>query len=459
MVMNMQSDTIAAIATGAGALGAGLGVVRISGDDALRAADGVFTSASGKGLAQARGYTARYGRVHDGEGDIDEAVALVFRAPKSYTGEDVVELSCHGGAYLLQRVLRAVLAQGAAPAGAGEFTKRAFLNGKMDLTQAQAVCGLIAASGEQAARAALSARDGALHREITELIARLVTLSSDLAAWIDFPEEDVPAVSGGGIAQTLDEVSARLDALLAAFGTGRIVREGIKTAIVGKPNVGKSTLMNLLAGKARSIVTDIPGTTRDVVEDTITLGGITLQLWDTAGLRETDDPVERIGVALAKKRLAGADLILAVFDSSQTLSAEDRMLIEGVGDTPGIAVINKTDLAPQLDREYIRRRFIRTVEISAATGSGADQLRDAIAALFEVNAFDPMRAVLADERQRDCAQRARTLLTEARDALVLSFDAVCSSIDCALDVLMELTGERASDTVINSVFERFCVGK
>lgn len=453
----MQGDTIAAIATGGG--GAGLGVVRISGPDAIHAADAVFRAANGKSIVDAKGYTARYGRVYDAQGDIDEAVALIFRAPKSYTGEDVVELSCHGGPYILQRVLRAVYAQGVSPAGAGEFTKRAFLNGKMDLTQAQAVCDLIAASGEQAARAALSARDGALHKEITALIDILVTLSSDLAAWIDFPDEDVPAVQDKSIKDRLDLVCARLDALLESFVTGRYIREGIRTAIVGKPNVGKSTLMNLLAGRKRSIVTDIPGTTRDVVEDTVTIGGITLHLWDTAGMRETDDPVESMGVTLAKERLNAADLVLAVFDSSQDLAQEDIALIDALDNTPRIAVINKTDLEQKLDREYIRKHFIRTVEISAATGQGEEALRDTITELFSVHTFDPMRAVLAGERQRDCAQRARTLLEEARAGLGLSLDAVCVSIDCALDALMELTGQKASEAVIDSVFERFCVGK
>ncbi len=453
----MQGDTIAAIATGGG--GAGLGVVRISGPDAIHAADAVFRAANGKSIVDAKGYTARYGRVYDAQGDIDEAVALIFRAPKSYTGEDVVELSCHGGPYILQRVLRAVYAQGVSPAGAGEFTKRAFLNGKMDLTQAQAVCDLIAASGEQAARAALSARDGALHKEITALIDILVTLSSDLAAWIDFPDEDVPAVQDKSIKDRLDLVCARLDALLESFVTGRYIREGIRTAIVGKPNVGKSTLMNLLAGRKRSIVTDIPGTTRDVVEDTVTIGGITLHLWDTAGMRETDDPVESMGVTLAKERLNAADLVLAVFDSSQDLAQEDIALIDALDNTPRIAVINKTDLEQKLDREYIRKHFIRTVEISAATGQGEEALRDTITELFSVHTFDPMRAVLAGERQRDCAQRARTLLEEARAGLGLSLDAVYVSIDCALDALMELTGQKASEAVIDSVFERFCVGK
>lgn len=453
----MHSDTIAAIATGKA--GAGLGVVRISGPRAIPVADAVFRTANGKSLTGAKGYTACYGRVFDAQGDIDEAVALLFRAPKSYTGEDVVELSCHGGDYLLQRVLRAVYTQGVSPAGAGEFTKRAFLNGKMDLTQAQAVCDLIAASGEQAARAALSARDGALHKEITDIISELITVSGDLTAWIDFPEEDVPAVESGAVQYTLDMVCARLDRLLDSFVTGRYVREGIRTAIVGKPNVGKSTLMNLLSGKTRSIVTDIPGTTRDVVEDTVTVSGITLHLWDTAGLRDTDDPVERMGVTLAKDRLRQADLVLAVFDSSQELSVDDRALAEQTAHMPRIAVINKTDLAPRLDKEYIKESFTHIVEISAASGQGEEALHDAISELFAVHTFDPMRAVLAGERQRDCVQRARTLVGEAVNALSLSLDAVCVSIDCALDALMELTGQKASETVIDSVFERFCVGK
>ncbi len=453
----MLEKTIAAIATAENA--AGLGVIRISGPEALAVAARVFVPAGTKRLAEMQGYTAAYGRVRDGAEELDEAVALVFRAPRSYTGEDVVELSCHGGTFLLRRVLKAVLQNGAAPAGAGEFTKRAFLNGKLSLTEAEAVADLIAAGGEQSARSALAARDGALYHALTAIIEQLVLVSSSLAAWIDFPEEDVPSVEGEDLKNSLDALCARLDALLATFETGRIVREGITAAIVGKPNVGKSTLMNLLAGKTRSIVTDIPGTTRDVVEDTVTVGGVTLRLADTAGLRNTDDPVERIGVDYAKKRLAQADLVLAVFDSSRPLSEEDAGMMEDIGLTPCIAVINKTDLAPRLDRAAVAARFARVVEISAATGEGAKGLADAIGELFRISSFDPMRAVLANERQLDCALRARELLEEARAALSLTPDAVCVNIDCALDALLELTGERANTAVIDRVFERFCVGK
>ncbi|SDN68453.1 tRNA uridine-5-carboxymethylaminomethyl(34) synthesis GTPase MnmE [Acetanaerobacterium elongatum] len=453
-----MSQTIAAIATAQG--GAGIGVIRISGDNAREVAARVFTpAAKKKSVLTAAGYTALFGRVYDKNGAIDEAVALVFAAPKSYTGEDVVELSCHGGSFLLQRVLAAVLENGAAPAQAGEFTKRAFLNGKLGLTQAEAVMDIISANGEQAARAALAAHDGALYHKLSGIVAELVSLSASLAAWIDFPEEDVPAVQIDALSAALNSCCAQLDVLIAGYNTTRIVREGIHTVIAGKPNVGKSTLMNLLAGETRSIVTDIPGTTRDVVDITVRLGSAVLRLSDTAGIRATDDPVECIGVSLAKQRLLQADLVLAVFDSSAELTDEDKQLTEAIGSTPAIAVINKSDLPTQIDRAYIESHYKHIVEISAATGSGYQQLTTLIEHLFALENFDPMKPVLANARQLNCARRARALLEEALGALSLTLDAVCVNIDCGLDALMELTGERVSDTVIESVFERFCVGK
>lgn len=454
----MQNHTIAAIATAQG--GAGIGIIRISGEEARAVAARVFTPAHrGKSLLNAAGYTALFGRVHDQGGDIDEAVALVFAAPKSYTGEDVVELSCHGGGFVLQRVLAAVLQSGAAPAQAGEFTKRAFLNGKLSLTQAEAVMDIISANGEQAAKAALAAHDGALYRRLDGIIRTLVELSANLAAWIDFPEEDVPAVQSDSLKAALIGICAQLDELISSYNTTRIVKEGIHTVIAGKPNVGKSTLMNLLAGETRSIVTDIPGTTRDVVDTTVRVGTALLRLSDTAGLRETDDPVERIGVTLAKNRLAEADLVLAVFDSSAALSSEDDEMVRAIGKAPAIAVINKTDLPSKLDRQYIQKNFKHIVEISAASGEGIKELAGVIEALFALASFDPMRAVLSNARQLACAQRAHALLTDALSALDLTLDAVCVNIDCALEALMELTGESVSDAVIESVFERFCVGK
>ena len=293
-----MSQTIAAISTPPAP--AGLGVIRLSGDEAVAVASRVFRPGrAGRDLAGLKGYTAAYGHVFDEEGDIDDCVALVFRAPHSYTGEDVVELSCHGGLYLLRRVLRAVLAAGARPAGAGEFTRRAFLNGKLDLTRAEAVMELIAADGRLSARTALAAREGNLYRRMETVKNELVGLSAHFSAYVDYPDEDIPALDEAALDGVLARAEESLSSLLATYDAGRVLREGVDTVIVGSPNVGKSTLMNWLAGCERSIVTPVAGTTRDVVEETVRLGDVVLRLSDTAGIRETNDAVESIGVQRA----------------------------------------------------------------------------------------------------------------------------------------------------------------
>ena len=317
----ISGDTIAAIATPVAA--GGIGMIRVSGPQALAVADSVFTAVSGRKAAETEGYRGLFGRLHDQQGEIDEAVVFVYRAPKSYTGEDVAEICCHGGIYLVQRTLRACIAAGARPAQAGEFTRRAFLNGKMSLTQAEAVVDLIASQGQQSAQAALSARDGAVFQKIHRVVDKLLEVSSALAAWVDYPDEDIDEVSDENLRRSVEQVCGSLQTILREYDTGRVLREGVSTVIVGRPNVGKSTLMNLLSGEQKSIVTQIPGTTRDVVEDTIRLGDVVLHLADTAGLRDTQDPVERMGVELAKKRLSTSYLVLAVFDSSEELSDED----------------------------------------------------------------------------------------------------------------------------------------
>lgn len=452
-------DTIAAIST-AQAPG-GIGIVRISGPQARQVADRVFRSPKGKKVADAPGYTALYGWVYEGEEKLDEAIALVFASPASFTGEDVVELSCHGGVFIMRRVLEAVLEAGAAPAGPGEFTRRAFLNGKMGLTEAEAVMQVISAQGLQSARAARAGKEGALERKIVSIREALIDAAAHLAAWADYPDDDVPQVDEKELLAALREAQKELDRLLRQFDAGRAIREGVDTVIVGRPNVGKSTLMNLLAGCERSIVTQYAGTTRDVVEDTVVLGDILLRLADTAGIRDTDDPVESIGVNIAKNRLQHAQLVLAVFDASVPLEEEDRELIQELSQVPAVAVINKTDLEPKMELTSIQKAFSQVVFISARKGEGLEELQRACAQVLDTASLNPAEGMLYTERQRDDAKQALACVEEALGAMELgmTLDAVTVSVEGAVSALLELTGERATEAVVDSVFAQFCVGK
>lgn len=453
-----MAQTIAAIATPAAA--GGISVIRISGSDALTIADRVFSAKNGIPLSGRRGYTAALGAVvHHGE-VLDEAVATVFNEPHSYTGENVVEISCHGGLYLTQEILRVILENGARLAEAGEFTKRAFLNGKMSLSQAEAVMDLIGAQGREAARAAHTQLSGALFRQITAVKDALLKLAGHLSAWVDYPEEEIPEVDEEEILLTAGESSKTLRTLLSQFDTGKLIREGIDTVIVGKPNVGKSTLMNLLSRCERSIVTDVAGTTRDIVEETVRLGHLALRVADTAGIRETEDIVEQIGVSLAKRRMQEASLVLAVFDGSSEWSPEDEEILPAALQ-PSIAVVNKSDLPAVTDLEKIKQAFSHMVVLSATDPESLAVLEREIRETLNLSAVDPFAPMLSNERQRLCAMRAADALEQAQTAVRagVTFDAVTVLIEEAIDALLELTGERTTDAVVDAVFANFCVGK
>ena len=455
-----ERDTIAAIST-AQAPG-GIGIVRISGPRARQVADRVFRSPKGKKVMDAPGYTALYGWVYEGEEKLDEAIALVFSAPASFTGEDVVELSCHGGVFIMRRVLEAVLEAGAAPAGPGEFTRRAFLNGKMGLTEAEAVMQVISAQGMQSARAARAGKEGALERKIVSIREKLIDAAAHLAAWADYPDDDVPQVNETELLEALRDAREALDRLLRQFDAGRAIREGVDTVIVGRPNVGKSTLMNLLAGYDRSIVTDIPGTTRDIVEETVRLpGGLVLNIADTAGLRTTDDPVEAIGVTRARGKLEQSSLVLAVLDGSAPLSDEDRELVLSLRERPAVAILNKSDLGQSGDEDWVRQQLTHCVTLSAREGTGLAELDTAVREALSLGAVDPSAPMLANERQRGCVRRACSAVEEALDAqrMGMTMDAVNICIDEALEALLELDGRQVTDAVVDEVFANFCVGK
>ncbi len=455
----MSEKTITAISTAQGE--GGIGVIRISGDKAFEIADKVFKSVNNKKICEMKGYTASFGKICHNNEEIDEAVALVFRAPHSYTGEDVVELSCHGGIYITKQVLRAVLDAGATPAQAGEFTKRAFLNGKIDLTEAEAVIDIISAKSKSAARAALFVKDGALRKKINKVKDDLLTLVAHLSAWADYPEEDIADVTDDMIFDVCNDGVKVLENLLNTYDSGQAVKQGIDTVIAGRPNVGKSTLMNLLSGYEKSIVTDIPGTTRDIVEDTVLVGDVILRLSDTAGLRDTDDTVEKIGVDRAKQRLQQCGLLLAVFDNSRELDEDDINLLEMATDVPSIAIINKTDLEQNIDINYIQSKINKIIYISAVSGEGKEEIVKAVEEIAGTANLNPSEGILSNERQRVAVSNALSSVREAKSALEMgmTFDAVTVSLEDAISELLELTGEKTSDEVIDRVFHNFCVGK
>lgn len=452
-------NTICAIST-PNAVG-GISVIRISGNNAIEIAEKVFVPFSKKPVTQMDGYTCAYGKVvFDGK-TIDNAVLTVFLTPKSYTGENVAEISCHGGIFVTKEVLRACIASGAEPAGPGEFTKRAFLNGKLSLTQAEAVMDVISAEGKQALNSANLAHEGMLFKKIKATTDNLVNILAELAAWVDYPEEDLPAVEDEALISSLKTAISQLNQILCDYDNGLIFREGIDTAIVGRANVGKSSLMNMLLGFDRSIVTDIAGTTRDIIEESARLGEVVLKLSDTAGIRKTDDIVESMGVDLARKKLENARLIIAVFDASEELTTEDKKLLEEIKDKQCIIVLNKSDLKPKTSAEDLTVYEKPVVSVSAKEQKGKKDLESAILSLFKLDNLNSDTTIFANERQKNCVEKAKNNLELALNALSFgeTLDAVTVTISKACDFLLELTGEKATEAVVDQVFHNFCVGK
>lgn len=452
-------SAIAAISTPLGT--GGVGIIRISGKNATEIADKIFVSVNGKKLTDSKGYRAYFGRIFDGETAVDEVVCLVFRAPHSYTGEDVVEINCHGGVILMKKILRLVLQNGAQAAAPGEFTKRAFLNGKLDLSEAESVMTLISAQGEQGANAAFNQLEGSLSRKIEKINSSLLSLAAHIAAWVDYPDDEIEELGENELYNTIYNANSEISTLLNNFDSGMAVTNGVEAAIVGKPNVGKSTLMNLLTGYDRSIVTEIEGTTRDVVEETVNLNGCILRISDTAGMRETGDIVEKLGVERSRKKLERAAIVFAVFDLSKPLSNEDKELIDECKGKNVIPIINKTDLEPCLDVDYIKNMLGTPLFISAKSGDGYNELCDRVTELMGTKNFDTTSAMLVNERQRICCQKASDALNDALEALNIGLtpDAIGVCVDDAIAALLELTGQKASEAVVDEVFRQFCVGK
>lgn len=443
----------------------GLSVIRISGDKAIEIAEKIFLPFGDKKVKTMLGHTCVYGRIVNPENNrqIDDAVLTVFIAPKSYTGENTAEISCHGGVYITKEILRLCLAQGAVLAEKGEFTKRAFLNGKLSLTQAESVMEIISAQGEYALRSANLTREGRLFKEISAAAQELVRILGELAAWVDYPEEDLPDIEESALSNSVEQVLKIIKRILNDYDNGILLRNGVDTVIAGKPNVGKSTLMNMLLGYDRSIVTDIAGTTRDVIEETAKLGELTLKLSDTAGIRDTENKVEQLGVELARKRIKNCALTMAVFDTSRPLDEEDKELLEYVCNLKKhlIIILNKSDLEPLINPDELKKYSPYIITISAKFNEGRDKIQKAAEEIFSLNNYDPDSTIFANERQKSCAETAKMHLENALSALKAgsTLDAVTVTIDCAANALLELTGEKASEAVVNEVFSKFCVGK
>ncbi|MBQ6131233.1 MAG: tRNA uridine-5-carboxymethylaminomethyl(34) synthesis GTPase MnmE [Selenomonadaceae bacterium] len=449
-----MEETISAIATAAGA--AGVGIIRLSGSDSIAIAEKIFD----KPLTEDRKII--FGHVKNFSGEIvDEAIALVMRAPKSYTKENVVELQCHGGSVVLREVLKLTYLAGARPAERGEFTKRAFLNGRLDLTQAQAVLDVIQAKTSAALTVAQNQLAGKTSKTIGEIRQAILNSVAHIEATIDFPEDDLDAVTLAQVDKNISVQIKKLDELLANQTAGKILREGLETAIIGKPNVGKSSLLNFFAKTDRAIVTDIPGTTRDSLEEFVNVGGIPLKIIDTAGIRNSGDAVEKIGIARAKDCAQRAELILALFDGSRALDAEDEEIFKLLTDRNAIILLTKIDLPQVTKPAQIAKKMptAQVIEISLKSGAGTDNLLSAITA--RVGVIDFEMSFVRDEREADLLRRAVKHLREAQETIQLNFgiDFVSIDLHAALECLSTLTGEAVGEDIINEIFSKFCIGK
>ena len=459
----MTEDTISQIATPHGA--GGIGIIRVSGGDALGVARRVFRPAAGGTLGDIAPYTAHYGHIVAADGMvIDECILLYMRAPHSYTGEDTAELQCHGSTVVLREVLLRTWEVGARPAEAGEFTKRAFLHGRLDLARAEGVMELIAAKSTRAAHAARERLAGAFSHAVTDIRTQILGAVAHIEAGIDFPEDDIPAASAEHLAAEIADASAAVRRLLACADTGRILREGVKTVIVGRPNVGKSSLLNALLGMERAIVTDVPGTTRDIIEEEISVAGIPLRLLDTAGLRAAEDAVEQIGVARTEQHLTDAELILAVFDASEPLTAEDHALLTRLSSASADIIIlcSKEDRPSVLSAADFSAVAAPVLRISAQEGTGLDALREEIAAHIVRREGDLSDGALPNkEREIEALRRAEAHLTAAAETLAadLGTDFVSIDLRAAYDALGEILGETVDTDLIDRIFSEFCIGK
>ena len=452
-----ELDTIAAIATPPGP--GGVGIVRVSGPRAWQIADGIFQSLEKPSAA--KGGTFLHGKVIAADGaEIDEALCLIFRAPKSYTGEDTIEIQGHGGPVVLKKILRRCLDAGARMAEPGEFTKRAFLNGKLDLVQAEAVADLIHAQSDRAAKAALEQLEGGLSKKFNALYDGLMATAADIETTLDFVEDELPDDVFPNLGKKLDESFRQLEDLLATWDEGRLLREGARVVIMGRPNAGKSTLFNALLGHDRAIVTALPGTTRDILEETFVLDGVPLRILDTAGLRETECLIEQEGIRRARAHSAAADIAIYLIDSSQPVSPEDGLHLAKLNPARTVVVLNKAD--KKITNNQYPITNIQMVETSLITGAGIAEVKAAVAAKLGGISQTPAHAVIS-ERHRDLLETARIELAQARERIAeggeLGAAPAAEHLRAALEALGQVTGRVYHNELLDNIFSRFCIGK
>ncbi len=459
----MAEDTISAVIT---ALGEGaVGIVRISGADALATAEKIFKSRSGKKLSEYQHHTLVYGHVTDADGTmVDEVLCVYMQAPHSYTAEDVVEIQSHGGIQSLKKILALTYQNGARPAEAGEFTKRAFLNGRIDLTQAEAVMDIIRSRSETSLKLAVRQQNGQLAQELRKLRSKMLDVVINLEAVIDYPEEDIEDVTFDTVAGSIANTAAGIENLLAHAHTGKILREGLRTAIVGRPNVGKSSLLNALLKEERAIVSEYAGTTRDVIEEQLLLDGVPLVLADTAGIRKTEDYVEQIGVEKSRRLLQDAELVICVVDGSEGLTAEDEEILQSASEKPCVIIVNKSDLEIDTTLQQLQERFgiDKVMPLSARTNEGIDRF-----AAWLKNYVYGSEGTLSDgvyvqnARHEELLRQALQSLQDAQRAAQerLPYDCIVIDVRNAIDLLGEITGDTVQDEIINEIFARFCIGK
>lgn len=455
------TDTIAAIATPLGE--SGIGVIRISGSKAYDVGDAIFKSKSSLPLAQRRDRSIQYGLIVDDDGKaVDEVILLIMKGPRSYTAEDVLEIQCHGGRQSLSEILGLVLRHGARLANPGEFTQRAFVNGRIDLAQAEAVMDVIQAKSAQGLTSAVSQLEGRLSRVVGDMRLHLTDFITRLEVTVDYPEEDLEDIEVPDIAGAIREMERRLDDMLAESKSGRMMRDGVMAAIAGTPNAGKSSLLNRFLETERAIVTDVPGTTRDVIEEWISIQGVPICLVDTAGIRSTDDTVEQIGVRRAKEYMDRADIILVVVDQSRPLQEEDRQILETARGRQALIVLNKEDLQPAFATEELQSYGLPLLSISASTGAGMGELKDAMLSLaLKQGLMAAQSALLANTRHIELVRQSREALQRALDTIEAGMPVDCAIVDIreAWELLGSITGDTVHDDIIEEIFSRFCLGK